>query len=974
MNRFFCALMLLALGVNAAEEGSVMESLPLDPAAALLSIHVPEGYLVELMAAEPLVQDPVAFDWDAEGRLWVVEMADYPMGMEGKGASGGRVRLLEDRDFDGRYEHATVFAKGLNFPNGILTWRDGVIVTAAPDVLFLRDTDGDGVADEREVLLTGLSEGNQQLRANGLRWGLDNWVYVAAGGHHGKHALDTKVRSTRNNSEVAVGSRDFRFRPDSGVVDPQSGPSQFGRNRDDWGRWFGVQNSRPLWHYVLPDHYLRRNPQLAAPDGRVQLPGKINPPVYPASKAQKRFHSFGNSGHYTSACSGMIYRDDYLFGSGGINGFSCEPFHNLAQRIELMPMGVSFSGKRGGKEGEPDFFASSDRWCRPVMARTGPDGCLWVADMYRYMIEHPQWLPEEGKKELLPFYRRGDDQGRIYRVRRADRKPRAVPRLGTLEAGALVAKLNSPNGWVRDKVHQLVLWRSDRKFVPMLEALVSEGILPQTRVQALCILDGLHSLDERWLLKALKDDHARVRENALRVAEEHVTPRVVTTALKMAEDSDPKVRMQLSFSIGAFPQSRTTGEALARLLLQDPADHFVTIAVLSSALPHLEVLTEALGTSGNPAVPQVARPLIEVMLRAGKLESVVGFLLPVFEKAAQSFSAETVMPCVELVALLEERQPRIRKLMQDGAVAFVDLRKAHLTLLAHARKVIADDSVALVNRLAAAALLAQVPEDLSGALEFLESGLVPATSLEELKLVFKILAGTRNGLVPEIIFRNWESLSPVARGLAIDQISTQEVWTRQLVDALGADRVHRADFDPTRRLRLLNHPNKAIRETAAAALQIASSPARTKVVESYWAALSLKGNAKKGVLVFNRSCVACHRHGKLGREVGPDLRTVSQHPPEKLLVNILDPNLDIQPGYHAFNCKLKSGETLFGLLGAESAVSITLKLPDATTRVLLRSDIATLKSVDLSLMPEGLEVGMTKQDLADLIAFLKSQP
>jgi putative membrane-bound dehydrogenase-like protein len=375
MNRFFYALMVLSLGVNAEEEGSKVESLPLDPVAALPSIHVPEGYFVELMAAEPLVRDPVAFDWDVEGRLWVVEMADYPMGMEGKGASGGRVRLLEDRDFDGRYEQATVFAKGLNFPNGILTWRDGVIVTAAPDVLFLRDTDGDGVADEREVLLTGLSEKNQQLRANGLRWGLDNWVYVAAGGHHGKHALDTKVRSTRNNSEVAVGSRDFRFRPDSGVVDPQSGPSQFGRNRDDWGRWFGVQNSRPLWHYVLPDHYLRRNPQLAAPDGRVQLPGKINPPVFPASKPQKRFHSFGNSGHYTSACSGMIYRDDYLFGAGGINGFSCEPFHNLAQRIELIPMGVSFSGKRGGKEGEPDFFASSDRWCRPVMARTGPDGC-----------------------------------------------------------------------------------------------------------------------------------------------------------------------------------------------------------------------------------------------------------------------------------------------------------------------------------------------------------------------------------------------------------------------------------------------------------------------------------------------------------------------------------------------------------------------------------------------------------------------
>ncbi len=183
--------------------GSVLagpDPLPLGLAEGLRSIHVPDGFVVELMAAEPHVKDPVAFDWDTRGRLFVVEMADYPLGLNGKGQAGGRIRLLEDRDLDGRYDHSTLFAEGLNFPNGILTWRNGVIVTSAPDVIFLRDRDGDGVSDEREVLLTGLSEGNQQLRANGLRWGLDNWVYVAAGGQHGKHASSTVVRSTRNKS------------------------------------------------------------------------------------------------------------------------------------------------------------------------------------------------------------------------------------------------------------------------------------------------------------------------------------------------------------------------------------------------------------------------------------------------------------------------------------------------------------------------------------------------------------------------------------------------------------------------------------------------------------------------------------------------------------------------------------------------------------------------------------------------------
>ncbi|MCB1124353.1 MAG: dehydrogenase, partial [Verrucomicrobiae bacterium] len=393
-----------------------MESGPLSPEEAMKTIHVPEGYMVELIAAEPLVLDPVAFDWDAEGRLWVVEMADYPLGLGDDQAAGGRIRVLEDVDGDGTMDRSSLYAEGLNFPNGILHWRDGVIVTAAPDVLFLQDTNGDGKADKQEVLLTGLLEGNQQLRANGLRWGLDNWVYVAAGGHHGNYGVDTMVRSTRAGIDVKVGSRDFRFRPDTGELEPQSGPTQFGRNRDDWGNWFGTQNSRPLWHYVLPDHYVRRNPYFSPAETRVLLPNQVNPPVYPAKPPQKRFHNFQQSGHFTSACSGMIYRDGYLLDDEATNGFTCEPFHNLVQRIRLTHDGVTFHGERAGGENEPDFFASSDRWCRPVMVRTGPDGALWIADMYRYMIEHPQWLPQNGKDELLPHYREGDDKGRIWRV------------------------------------------------------------------------------------------------------------------------------------------------------------------------------------------------------------------------------------------------------------------------------------------------------------------------------------------------------------------------------------------------------------------------------------------------------------------------------------------------------------------------------------------------------------------------------
>ncbi len=406
---------------------------PLSPEESMKVAHVREGYELQLVVAEPLVIDPVAIDWGPDGKLWVAEMADYPSGMDNNGKPGGRVRFLEDKDNDGKYETSTVLLHDIPFPTGVMAWGRGVIVTAAPEIFYAEDSDGDGKADIRRTLFSGFLEGNQQLRVNGLRWGLDNWVHCASGSHHAGYGADSQILSHVTNQKTAVGSRDFRIRPDEGLIDPQSGPSQFGRNRDAWGNWFGEQNSYPLWHYVLEDPYIRRNPHFAPPDPR-NLMTPSNPPVYAAAAPEKRFHSFEQSGRYTSACSGIVYLDELLFGpesrsclpgrisaEGGLgtqHAFTCEPFSNLVQHNLLIDDGVSFRLERDPAEADAktDFFASEDRWCRPVMVRTGPDGALWIVDMYRYMIEHPHWLPKEGQDELRPFFRSGDDRGRIYRI------------------------------------------------------------------------------------------------------------------------------------------------------------------------------------------------------------------------------------------------------------------------------------------------------------------------------------------------------------------------------------------------------------------------------------------------------------------------------------------------------------------------------------------------------------------------------
>ncbi len=235
------------------------------PVESLKSIQVAPGFKVELAATEPLVKDPIAFEWGADGKLWVVEMGDYPLGIDGKGKPGGVVRFLEDTDGDGRYDRQTTFLDGLGFPTGVMPWRKGVLVACAPDIFYAEDRDGDGKADHREVLFTGFGQGNQQHRLNGFELGLDGWVYGANGDSGGN------VRSVKTGTRTSISGRDFRFRPDTGEFEAESGQTQYGRHRDDWGHWFGNNNPNWGWHYVLANHDLRRNPHYAPPDPRQTL-------------------------------------------------------------------------------------------------------------------------------------------------------------------------------------------------------------------------------------------------------------------------------------------------------------------------------------------------------------------------------------------------------------------------------------------------------------------------------------------------------------------------------------------------------------------------------------------------------------------------------------------------------------------------------------------------------------------------------
>ncbi|MDB6172389.1 MAG: putative rane-bound dehydrogenase [Chthoniobacteraceae bacterium] len=584
---------------------------PKSPGDSLAAIRVRAGFKVELVAAEPLVIDPIAFEWDSIGRLWVVEMRDYPLGMDGKGKAGGVIKLLEDTNGDGIYDKATPFMEGLPFPSGVMPYRNGLLICAAPDILYAEDTDGDGHADVRRVLFTGFKQGNQQHRLNGFEWGLDGWIYGANGDSGGEvqcvGSLQTKP--DKQSTPVSISGRDFRFRPDTGEFEAVSGSTQFGRRRDDWGHWFGNNNSTWLWHYTLEEHYLRRNPKLAVKSVRELLANyEESTRVFPISEQPIRFNQPQSLGHVTSACSAAPYRDD-LFGPDFLTSvFISEPVHNSVHREVLKAEGATFTSRRADDEQDREFLASSDVWFRPAMVKTGPDGALYIADMYRFVLEHPEWIAPETQARL--DLRAGQDKGRIYRVLPEKALLKPVPNLAKLNTAQLVRAMESANGWQRDTVQRLLYERADSAAAEPLAKLASGSSLAKVRLQALATLELLHSAKTDAIVAALRDQEPEVRIQALRISEKNKSETLLAAAIALENDANFAVRLQLAFTLGESKTASAT-EALKRLAQREGGDPRMRVAVLSSIGPDNSLMAELTegkkpGTTPASPVPKLA--------------------------------------------------------------------------------------------------------------------------------------------------------------------------------------------------------------------------------------------------------------------------------------------------------------------------------------------------------------------------------
>lgn len=563
----------------------------LSPEESMKKMSVANGFAVQLFASEPHVFDPVALEFDEQGNAYVVEMPDYPYEVE-PGKGHGRIRILKDTDGDGKIDKSVIFAENVTEATSILPWKGGLIVTAAPNILYLKDTNGDGKSDVSEVLFSGFFQNNSEAQVTSLKLGVDNWIYANNRGQSGKVVYS----KTPGAAPLEVRGADFRFRLDRDVFELETGPGQFGQTINDWGHRFFTENSIHLQQAIIPWRYTHRHPYMPSSKFNVSITDheeimfqEIPPAYWRAERSARRNRMYKEANlsrveyaedRFTGASGGTIYNGDALPDELYGNIFTTDVSGSLIHRDILTPSATSpvFVAKRADSEKNREFIYSTDTWFRPVTFSVGPDGYLYILDYYRQHIETPVSIPDDLKAEM--DFMAGSDMGRIYRVipSNSSYKPVSV-NLRDASSAELLKYLSHKNGWYRSNAQRLLLERQDKAIIPAVKDMVSNAQDSRARLHALYVLEGMNALDIAIVKKALQDSEPGVRENAIILAERF--PKTLPLVIELINDPSKRVALQAVLSLGEFKGKAVT-RALADAVKIHGQNEWFRSAVLSS--------------------------------------------------------------------------------------------------------------------------------------------------------------------------------------------------------------------------------------------------------------------------------------------------------------------------------------------------------------------------------------------------------
>lgn len=969
---------------------------PKTPAEALKTFKLQHGFSLELVACEPDITDPIEAAFDEQGRMFVVEMNDYPFlpeqrvqkYIDQRPETWGRVRLLTDTDNDGRMDKSVVFADKLRWPQSVICAKGGIYIIAPPHMYFMKDTDGDDVADQKEIICSGFNSTNVQALSNGLEWGRDNAIYFSSGIAGGE--LTVPARGGKPEYKFTPGRRDIRLDPATNEMTMVGGGMQYGHTIDDWGDRFICNNSNHIVHVTWPLPYLERNPLLAIPDTTRSIgkegaaavvfrtssaePWRLVRTARRAADPEMRKRLPPNElvpiGFFTSATGVTVYRGGAYPPEFQGNAFIGDVGGNLIHRKTLKPDGISHIAERADQDIE--FMTSTDNWFRPANFVNAPDGTLYVLDMYRETIEHPMSIPDDIK--ALVDLESGYDKGRIWRLVPPGYKRTPPPNLAGVTTAVLVETLKSPHGSLRDTAQRLIVERQDRSAEEALRKILfsaksadgQSATSPQSRMHALWTLQRLKVLQPADVQEALGDPDSHVREHALRLVPAFAakSPELAKSAIALSQDPSPRVRWQLAFTLGDLPNDVAIA-GLKQISKEAASDADLRTAWLSSIHSQMgPVATELLsGPTANVV------PLLEQLARLIGSSADPKDSIQLLETITRDSIPDTTRNPV-LRALgegLRRRGTTIAGLLTDSKLQ--GTRESLAKVFERATVTARDANVSEADRIGAVTLLGLSTADLAE--KSLPELLTPQTTPALQQAAVRSLSA--HGTTPAItaMIEAWKGFGPGTRREVVDNLVQSASGATTLIKSVESGVIKPGEIERDKRQLLLNHPQAAVKEAAQRVL--ADPPSnRKQVVANYLPALELTGDPQRGRMLYGKTCIQCHRDGTTGHQVGPDFVSVKNKSPEDLLIAILDPNREAQPSYQSYTAVTKQGKIHTGIVSAETAASVTLKRAEAKEDVVLRDNLDDLVSTGQSLMPEGLEKDLDKQQLADLISFLKS--
>ncbi|MEM9644055.1 MAG: PVC-type heme-binding CxxCH protein [Planctomycetota bacterium] len=979
--RLFAILLLLSLVVfriGSADENDLSEQLhriaPTEPDECLSKFSLADGFRLELVASEPLIASPVAVEWDASGRMFVCEMRGYS---ENRNDRRSIIGLLQDTDQDGVYDHRTEFAGGLEWPTAIFPYKGGLFVGDAPHLYYFRDTDGDGKADEKTLVMTGFGTSNVQGLLNSFRWGLDNRIHVAcsSAGGNVRRAGDVDAAA------MSLRGRDISFDPNDYSFELTSGGAQHGMCFDDWGTKLKSANSDHLQQIMYEDRYVARNPFFVpapprisiAEDGpqaevfrtspvepwrilrtKLRVSGELSGPIEGGGRA---------AGYFTGATGVTICRGDAWSDQMKGTAIIGDVGSNLVHRKSMVRKGIAFSANRVDQESE--LLTSQDNWFRPVQFANAPDGSLHVVDMYREVIEHPKSLPPNIKKHL--DLTAGRDRGRIYRLVPDGFRNRVAPDLSRADTSTLVALLANDNAWHRETAARLLFERQDQVAVSRLLEL-TQGEHQLGRLHSLYALDGLGALNRSTLVRGLRDPHPQIRKHAIRLLEKSSGDALPIRLLrKLADDPSKLVRHQLALSMGSIPSSHSQ-QVLERLVLRDVDDAWMRSAIQSSL--------------GDGAAAMFSTLCSNDRFRS---ESSVAFLSSLGKQILQQREAADIDSAILALAGQADGLPGsmfsvVTQLLEAGARpgedgsdtnAEVDFRRLSDAVERMARE-IARTAMATGSpepeRIRAIQSLSHATYQIAS--KPLESLIVPSQPPSVQRAAIVALGKFREPQVAHVLIQAWPSLTPGVQATVVDTLFLRPERVLKVLSAVEAGLVP-SSMIPMDRLR---HPaivnDEKIQRLAEEILNLNSNSDRANIVALYLPSMGQPADKVRGEALFKTHCSACHRVGGLGHELGPNLTSIRSRGAESVLVNVLDPNREVNSQYVNYLALTKDGDAVSGMIRSENASSMTFSRGKGLEKTLLRVNLEEITRTRQSIMPEGFERVLDPKAMADLIFYL----